>query len=249
MKNFIIKYLNQQYLQYLKYNKINLTDFEIEDFAIRFAPFVNLINFRTKILNLMLSKSKTSTNDPTLNDPTLNDPTLNDPTLNDPTLNDPTLNDQTNYLTKEDSFRYFIYKCKNNKLETIINQLNLELDDSNKIKLNLNSIKADAIFESNPIIATHILSIVEFIKSNDIDDSYQMLASIEYIYNLLSIDIYSYYKTKTGTEPLYSYTKNDIIENKKLFNDLFDCIKKPINQSNLDYGMKWIITSFSLLMI
>jgi hypothetical protein len=74
-----------------------------------------------------------------------------------------------------------------------------------------------------------------------------MLASIEYIYNLLSIDIYSYYKTKTGMEPLYSYTKNDIIENKKLFNDLFEHNKKPINESNLDYGIKELIKSYQII--
>ena len=236
MNKSTIKYLNQQYLQYLQYNKIDLTEFEIEDFAIRFAPFVNLINYRTEMLNLILSKSKKLINDPT-------DPT--DPTdLTDPT--DTTLNDN---LTKVDSFRYFIYKCKNNKLETIIDKLNIELDDSDKIKLNINSIRANEIFDLNPIIATHQFSIKNFIQSNDINDSYQMLASIEYIYNLLSIDIYSYYKTQFGTEPLYSYTKNDIIQNKKLFNDLLEHNKKPINKSNLDYGIKWIINIFRCLLM
>jgi len=229
MKNSTIKYLNQEYLQYLQYNKIDFTNFEIEEFANRFAPFVNLINYRTKMLKLILSKSKTLDND----------------------QNDPTLNDQndTNNLSKTDSFRYFIYKCKNNKLETIINQLNLKLDDSDKIKLNIKSIRVDEIFDLNPIIATHQFSIKNFIESNDIDDCYQMLAAIEYIYSLLSIDIYSYYKTKFGTEPLYSYTKNDIIQNKKLFNDLLKHNKKPINQSNLDYGIKWIINSFRCLLM
>jgi hypothetical protein len=229
MDNSTIEILKQLY----QIHKIDLSDIDLidlidlEDFTISFAPFVHLINYQSQILALTIAKSS--------------DPNLRKKII----LN--LFEENCKDLTNVDTFKLFILECRNHKLATIIKEINSDLDSENQIKPNLSIFDTNTdLFDSNPLIMMYKISILNFIETNDFDDCCQMLGTIKYIYHLISVDINAYYKTKTGLEPSNHYTIDKIMDIISA-NNLFECNSKPINETNLEFGIKWITNSIRSL--
>jgi hypothetical protein len=226
MDNSITNYLNNLYEIY----KIEFSDFDLDDFAIRFAPFVHLVNYWSQILALTISKSS-------------------DPNLRKKIISN-LYEENCKELTHVDTFKLFISECQNNQLSALIeliDEINSKLDINDQIRSTINS--NTELFESNPLIAMYKISILNFIETNDFEDCCQMLGAIQYIYSLISADINVYFRLKTGHVIANHYTIDKISEIKYSTN-FFDCNSKPINEINLEFGIKWITGSIrSLIMI
>jgi hypothetical protein len=230
MDKFTIDYLNEEY----QIHKIDLvgSDIYLEDFAIRFAPFVHLVNYWSQILALTVSKSS--------------NPHFRKKIIKN--LYDENCKD----LSHVDTFKLFITECHQYKLASFIKEINASLKLDDQIKQNINLITNidinSGIYESNPIISMHKMSIYDFIESNDFDDCCQMLGAIEYIYHLISGEINAYFNSKTNIDPLNHYTNREKLDI-KYANDLFECkiSTKEINTQNLDFGIKWITNSIRSL--
>jgi hypothetical protein len=199
---FIHEYLKKSYNE----NKISLDDIDFDEFGIKFAPFVNIINYWSQLLTLTISKSS-----------------------------DP--NTKLNNCEKSphvETFKLFILECVNYKLTDIIKELNF---NPNSLKPNFNS----EIFESNPLIGSYKIAIKEYVDKFDFNDCCQMLGAIGYVYRMISADINSYYKQKTGLNPFNNYALHEVLDiNNIKYNDLFESNSKPINTDNLDWGLTWI---------
>jgi len=222
MDNSTIDYLNQQYEIY----KVDLSDIDLDDFAVSFAPFIHLVNFWSQLLALVISKSSK-------------------PALRKKIIKY-LYKANCDELSQVDTFKLFINECQNNKLASFIKEVNLHLDSDNQIKQNL-SIDTE-IFESNPLISTYKISILNFIETNDFNDCCQMLGAIEYIYHLISKDINYYYKLQTNSDPSYHYTADKVLDISHS-NDLFECNSKLINEENLEFGIKWITNCIRTLIM
>lgn len=89
------------------------------------------------------------------------------------------------------------------------------------------------------IIDNYKKSIDTFILLNSFDDCCQMLGAIEYVYHIISAGIVNYYESR-GQKLNYHFEKHDSLDITHA-RELYLCNKKEISDTNILFGVRWIV--------